>query len=916
MTPDQWGRVKAVVGDALEREPDERDAFVATECGEDTALRREVESMLRQSGDRLDRCVERLSQRNISAEERLPGTRLGAYEIVREIGRGGMGAVYLARRADDQFEKEVAIKILKRGTDTDEVLRRFRAERQILAQLEHPNIARLLDAGTSDDGLPFFVMEYVEGIPVTQYCVAGALTVRQRLELFIKVCGAVQFAHQNLVIHRDLKPGNTLVTAAGEPKLLDFGIAKLVSGDADSLQTTVQNEQRFTPAYASPEQIRGDPVTTASDVYSLGALLYELLAGRPPHRFETQRPSPTEIFRVIVEREPSRVRGVATDLDTIVRKALSKEPLWRYSGAAAFAEDLRRYLDGRPVQARPATSAYRAAKFIARNKFGVAAALLLLATLVGGIVATTWQARKAQRRFADVRRFARVVMFDYHDLIQPLAGSTPVRERLVRDALEYLNNLAREAANDHSLLRELATAYAKIGQVQGNSYYINLGDTEGAMQSYRRSLEIREKLLAASPGDAAIETEVADSYEGLGDVLYSRGELRVALEHYERALTLRRSAYQKRPGDPASGNALALLYVKAGDIRGGEGYSNLGDIEGALASYGKARETLEPLLASHPQNTEVKAHYASVLSHGSFLALKMGDAAGALRDMRRAVHLEEERLALDPDNAETRTELLSAKSYLHYALIDNNLVEEAIEQARAILAEEERLLAADPKNSVFRRNLGASYNTVGRDLLLTGKVSEAIEHHTKALAISEEVLATDATSEDSKSDIAFTLRHLGRAQAANGQHAAALLNLRKALGQREASMAADPTNARAREDVAVLYQDIGNSLAQSNDPTGAIEAFAKTIPLLEELLWGSPAHAARKARLADAHLDAGRLHLQISRSSGRDEEHVRQARKHLSRSLALWRDLEERNALIAANVPKLRETEMGLAEAE
>ena len=245
----------------------------------------------------------------------------------------------------------------------------------------------------------------------------------------------------------------------------------------------------------------------------------------------------------------------------------------------------------------------------------MAAALLLLLTLICGIAATSWQARKAQRRFEQVRKLARAVVFDYHDLIEPLAGSTPVRERLVRDAVEYLNNLAGDAENDAGLLREVAKAYAKIGQIQGNSYYSNLGDTNGAMRSYRVSLQIREKLLAAAPRDPELQGETADSYEGLGDVLFTRGDLRAGLDNYERALALRAGAYRERAGDVAYGPALALLYIKAGDLRGGEGYTNLGDTAGALASYGKARETLERLIASHPQEMILKSHYSAALSH-------------------------------------------------------------------------------------------------------------------------------------------------------------------------------------------------------------------------------------------------------------------------------------------------------------
>jgi tetratricopeptide (TPR) repeat protein len=915
MDSERWQRIKAVVADTMERPIPERAEFVALACGNDTSLRREVESLLSQSHETLDRCAAKIAAPSLETDQMI-GARLGAYEVLSEIGRGGMGAVYLARRADETFEKEVAIKLLKRGTDTDEVLRRFRAERQILARLEHPNIARLIDAGTTGADLPYFVMEYVQGAPITQFCGEHRLNTRQRIQLILQVCRAVQFAHQNLVVHRDLKPGNILVTPEGVPKLLDFGIAKLLSDDSQSIQVTLDGAQRLTPGYASPEQVRGEAVTTATDVYSLGALLYELLAGHTPHRFATPNPSPTELLRVIGEQEISRT-DLPRDLDNILRTALRKEPERRYSGVSAFADDLQRYLDGRPVRAAPATLGYRASKFIARNKLAVAAAILLLATLLGGIAATSWQARKAQRRFEEVRKFARMVMFDYHDLIEPLAGATPVRERLVRDALEYLNNLARDAGDDASLLRELATAYCKIGHVQGNSYHSNLGDTDGAMQSYRISLAIREKLLAASPRDPELQAETADSHEGLGDVLYTRGDLRAGLESYERAVTLYEAAYRSRAGDPTYAKALASLYVKAGDVRGGEFFTNLGDTAGALENYGKALELLEPFIASRPQDMGLKFEYGNALAHGALLALSTGDAAGALRDMRRTVQLAEEKAAAEPENQGTRSDLLTARYYLHFALVDNNLTAEAIELSRSLLAEEEKSAAADPKNQMLLRSLGLAHNKLGMDLVRAGQAGEAIEHHRRALAISEAALAVDPDSEDSRVDVALTMAHLGRAQAAHGEHAAALPNFRRALALREATMTADPSNARAREDVAAIHQDIGKSLAQSNDPAGAIAAFAKSIPLAEELLRQSPMRAFRQARLAGFHFDAGKVYRQRAASAGPTaEEDRRQAREHFSRSLSLWQDLRDRNALVPANVAKLQEVERAAAETE
>jgi eukaryotic-like serine/threonine-protein kinase len=397
ITRQRWERLKTVFADAMERETSrERTAFIRDSCADDTTLRLEAESMLAEAEgllnpaeDPFEQCADNAAVTLRRDEPSQIGSRMGAYRVLREIGRGGMGTVYLAERADGQFQKQVAIKVLKRGTDTDEVLRRFSAERHILARLDHPNIARLLDAGTNDDSLPYFVMEYIEGEPVTRFLFHHSLSIRERLELFLKICAAVEVAHKNHVIHRDLKPKNILVTEDREPKLLDFGIAKLVESELGPLDNTRVGEQRLTPLCASPEQARGDSLTPASDVYALGALLYEILTGQPPHQFAHPHPSRDEILRVICEREPPLPSTVVQsqfsptqlceDLDTIVLFAMRKEPLRRYASVADFATDIRLFLDGRPIRARPNTPGYRIGRFFSRNK----AATIALAWAVG-----------------------------------------------------------------------------------------------------------------------------------------------------------------------------------------------------------------------------------------------------------------------------------------------------------------------------------------------------------------------------------------------------------------------------------------------------------------------------------------------------------------------------------------------------
>ncbi len=404
--PEKWQLLKEIVADAMEeRSPAARTALVENRCADDARLLAEAESLvqeaealLREPTDSLEDCAEQATAALWRDETPRTGWRIGAYEVVRELGRGGMGAVYLAARADGQFEKEVAIKVLKRGTDTEEVLRRFAAERHIQARLDHPNIARLLDAGTTEDGLPYFVMEHVSGAPVTRFVRDRDLSVRERLGIFLKVCSAVEVAHHSHVVHRDLKSSNILVNLDGEVKLLDFGIAKLLSPGQDCLEITAAGEERLTPNCASPEQTDGRPVTEASDVYALGALLYEILSGQKPHKFSSTHPAREEIVRVIREEEPAPPSSVVSnkevarqlrgDLDAIVAFAMRKEPELRYHTAADLAADVRRHLAHEPVRARRGTAGYRTRSFLVRHRPAVGAMVALL--LLGAVAFAIW----------------------------------------------------------------------------------------------------------------------------------------------------------------------------------------------------------------------------------------------------------------------------------------------------------------------------------------------------------------------------------------------------------------------------------------------------------------------------------------------------------------------------------------------
>jgi serine/threonine protein kinase len=579
---DNWQKVKVIFSEALEVPVKERAAFLDQVCGGHTELRDDVESLLSADEEAGEFIVEpALVEAGFTADERVVpdttvvGRRIGAYQIVRELGRGGMGAVFLAVRADAQFEKQVAIKIVKRGMDTDSILRRFVMERQILANLEHPNIARFLDGGTTEDGLPYFVMEYVNGEPITKHCDAKGLSPDERLMLFQKVCAAVQYAHQNLIVHRDIKPGNILITQEGTPKLLDFGVAKLLNPDwtSDRTEQTASVLRLMTPAYASPEQLRGLPINTATDVYSLGVVLYELLSGQRPFHFSSSLPE--EIERVLLNAEPMRPSTAALksteaaaernsgdseseralrqsvadervaneqvrfynpkalrgDLDNIVLKALRKDRERRYASVLEFSEDIHRHLRGLPVTARPDTFSYRAGKFIQRHRAGVAMAVLVAVTLLSATIITSWQAHvarrehaKAELRSAEQRKLASSLISEVQKSLKDVPHSLTAQRLLAQKSLEYLNNLAKDAGDDPQFLGELAAAYQNLGYLQAWT----LQDNPNAILSYERAIDLGRRRLAIEPGSVAAK-------RALGDILTNKIESLDLMQRLEEA---------------------------------------------------------------------------------------------------------------------------------------------------------------------------------------------------------------------------------------------------------------------------------------------------------------------------------------------------------------------------------------------
>jgi len=959
MTPERWQEVKGLLQSVLDQPVEEQTAFLNQAAGRDDQLRLEVESLLEfQEGNEnfIETSALEVTARSVGVEvqDDMTGTQIGPFQVEREIGRGGMGAVYLAQQNDTHYQRQVAIKIIKRGMDSDEIVRRFRNERQILANLTHPNIAGLYSGGTTDAGLPFFVMEFVAGKPINQYCEALDLSIEARLKLFRTVCSAISYAHQNLVIHRDLKPSNILVTDNGVPKLLDFGIAKLLNAnDAPEAQMTETLLRVMTPEYASPEQARGQRMTTASDVYSLGVVLYELLTGRRPYRLKNRLPH--EIAQIISERLPERPstaisrveetpegqvpestsatqstastrpgelaklrRSLRGDLDNIVLMAMRKDPARRYQSVEQFSEDIRRHLERLPVRARKDTFNYRASKFIQRNRLGVAAAAIVILVVMAGVLTTRWQAHRAERRFNEVRALANSFLFEFDDSIKDLEGATKARELVVRRSLQYLDSLSQESANDPELQLELATSYERIGSIQGNSYYSNLGDTEGALRSYKTSVSILERIATITPNKGSVRRQLAASYSGLGDLLYAKTELAESLKNYDKALGLLLGLVAEDPANDELRRDLAILYSHLGDLKGIPGGSNLGDTQGALVAHRESLRLRQELAASNPTNHEWQFEVASGLSSVGFLTNATGDTQGASELLRHSISMLEGLETAQPDNVKYRMETVTEYMRFGSVLYDDGQYAEAADYTRRTIKQLEATIAIEPKNSLPAYNLAIAYNFLGRNLTRMGNVNQALESHARALTINEKLLDSDPTSTDMKRSVWLTHQRTAEAYFAARDFPAALERYRRAVAMEEALLATAPLNGQAHDDHSIGLGGLGLTLGEIGDLRGGRDALGRASVEAEDLVKQSPSNARLQTRLALRLMEQGHISAQLAERSRNGEavSNWRAAREPFSRSLEIWSTLRDQNKLSRLDSGKPEEIAREIAKCD
>ena len=530
-SPEQHRRLKDLVEAALEKPSDERNTFLADECATDTDMLQEAEELLALYSD----------------EEPTPEVEhIGPYRVIKELGVGGMGVVYLAEREGD-YHRKVAMKVIRRGMDTDFFLGRFFKEREILGALDHPGVVRIVDAGSTLDGRPYLVMDYVDGIRIDKYCEQNEVPTTDRLKIFLKVCSAVQHAHRNLIVHRDLKPGNILVTPEGEPKLLDFGIAKVVDENEERTQLTIPI---MTRQYASPEQVKGKRITTSCDIYALGLILYEMLTGERPYDLKDKPVD--EVERIVCTIDPPPPSALASenttrytlrgDLDRIVMMALRKEPERRYGSVEAMARDITRYLDGRPVSAQPDTWIYRSAKFFRRNRTAVVVVSVIAAMLSGGVSAILWQARmvrierqhgEQQRQLAEARlQELSNVLFDVHASIGNLPGAGPARRQIVDNILSDADRLVEVSAGSPRLLSQAAAAYERVGLLEGTV------GADVAHASQAKAIGTRRRLAESAPGNRQLQRELAASYVKIAQVEQTFRHSEAALNSARRAVQI------------------------------------------------------------------------------------------------------------------------------------------------------------------------------------------------------------------------------------------------------------------------------------------------------------------------------------------------------------------------------------------
>lgn len=881
MTPTRWHRVEEIFHAALAIPPPRRDEFIDSSCAGDLAMAGMVREMIeadQQSASlgELDAAVQHAAKIAIHGVKSEIPKRLGPYEIQREIGSGGMGTVYLATRADDQYRKQAAVKLIHRGMTFPGGIERFLQERQILANLDHPYIARMIDGGAAPDGRPYLILDYVEGQTIDAHCASHKLNVADRCRLFLKVCDAVAYAHQNLIVHRDMKPANILVTAEGTPKLLDFGIAKLL-GASPGEQMTRTALGMMTPEYASPEQVRGLPVTTAVDVYALGAILFELLAGRPAHSFTSY--SATELVRVICEQEVESVSRVAseripTDLDKIVHKAMAKDPRDRYQSAEQLAEDIRRHLDRLPVLARGNSATYRARKFLQRNWVPVAAVVATIVSLLGGVMVARNQAIEAQRmrliaeterrnaeqsmrtateqrgvaqqnareanaqreradqRYQQARTLIHRFLFDIDKAIQDLPGTSEARRVVAKTALEYLDGMTRDSLSDRNILHELAVAYERVGDLQGSPVRPSLNDFAGALTSYRKALRIRENLGLDSPGARA---GLMDLHASIGMALRNLNKRPESGESFAAGLRL----WTPTAPDRHLRIAAANLFNQRAELN-----SVMTRSKESIADYRQAEHILSSLAG--PGNAETSRSLALVRMHLGEELCRAGNYPEGLPFLRQSLAAAREIVALDPNNMAHQRALGLTLRALSSALLDRTAGEhrntrEALDLATQQVEVSKRIAEKDKGNHTLRRDYLRAIASLARVHSARDEWEPASRIFSEALALTETYAAEHPSDSPAEQDIAYYCAEIATAEFYLKRYQRALEAANRSVAIWENMIAQGTKNRFLRFNLALMIRRIGDIALLSGNREQARRDYGRAMNTFLELQKNDPA---------------------------------------------------------------------------
>jgi len=928
-----WQLIKERAAAALELAPEARAAYLRELEQQDRAVAKEVASLLAQAED--DAGFLEDPPAACWSRHRWAGQRLGPYRVTGEIATGGMGEVLRAVRADDQYEQEVAIKLLRHGWDDDPARQRFRRERQILARLEHPSIARLLDGGETENGSPYLVMEYVRGEPLDRYCRTRGLSLRQRVELFAAVCDAVQFAHGHLLVHRDLKPANILVTAEGVPKLLDFGIAKLLDAEDGAAAPTVEAGRLLTPQYASPEHLRGEMITTASDIYSLGVVLYRVLTGQLPYAAKADTAGnlmqaltgegllkPSE--RARGEGKTALARELAGDLDCIVLQALRPEPELRYASAERLAEDLRRWLAGFPVLARRGSWRYRAQKFVARHRYAVAAAGVAAILAAVGVAGVLWQAQEAdaaramaERRFAQVRELARKVIFDYHDAIAQLPGSLEARARLAADAVAYLDTLSRDARQDIALSRDLAAAYEKIAEIQSRLIVDGGMAAAAARASHDKSIQLREAIASASGASVDDRLRLADALRLAGDFEVLRGDLHAAVERYERALSAAAPLEKERADEAVLTLVRARVRTGLGMVYGCGGLQSLGDLARARSLHEGARQEMEALHRRLPQHEELSMQLAESHLQSASLEICGGNLRQARDRFNAALHLREELLAARPQDLARAAAVAMVEVELGTVAEmegDLPLAARHMQRARAL---HEPAQQANPHDAQAASELGLIDLKLAGVLAKTGENDQAARVAESAIALLTPVVREAPARAEARFWLAAAHSKRGVVHAVRKEWAAAIARFETCIAMLEAAPGAQ-SDLWIRTNAAISRMRLARALMASGRTKEAVPVLQAAMDAQSAQRRADAQNAAAIIGLAEASELLGDAHRKLAREGESGDRRTRwaNAASAYAQSRALWDELARREALPGQHQAAPARVAKALAEAK